>query len=239
MVLYIINVKLACAFFPSAHSYLRQHACFQRYMIKPAHSKKRSTRSCSNNEHPHRSSAIMSIPTAAQGTVRNAAWVALEADNSVKSKDDINGMFVVCLPCTMKLSASGSMMFSVKMRHAFRISAWAEHCNTGGHRLNYSTYISKNTGQSSMTAFFSKKREGEPILPVPSRPACILSCSGVIMKYSSKAVAPLLDNWEKYGVPGANYKLGYCGIDLHPQILASKCEGAKATKGPDVALRPL
>jgi hypothetical protein len=69
-----------------------------------------------------------------------SAWSELDNDKAIKEKDD-EGTFVVCLPCSLKLSSTGSQVCKIKMRHPFKTSTWLAHCQSTRHMMNYQHFI--------------------------------------------------------------------------------------------------
>ena len=199
---------------------------------------------------------VASTASAHQVTVgsQQLEWKELFNDKAVKSKDEDDGAYVVCLPCTIK---KGTADVIVKMRHPFKINAWLTHCKTTSHLMNYRLFIKNDQArQSTLLGYFSTKKRPavDSIQPsardggrpheatnkdnsiLPGQP--VHSCYGVIKDCRSKLMRPLLECWESYGLPGDAYVLGYFGIEQVPQIFAIDCEGApKALKQRDGKLR--
>ena len=193
-------------------------------------------------------------PTAATFPLaKRSDWNELLSDPSVKAKDEQNGTYVVCLPCSLH-AVVAKVDVKVKMRHAFKVGSWKDHCKTSRHILNYRTFISKeHVGQTTLTGFFpSRKRAADCSVPHTSQRGAKFSsasggnssnvvtdvidgdatlpqrhtCYGVMTDCRSKVMKPLLHCWESYGLPGKDYVLGYFGVDRSPQIYAKNCAGA-------------
>jgi hypothetical protein len=83
-----------------------------------------------------------SIPTATTAVI-GSDWTNLSSDKAVKYKDEEGGIFVVCRPCSVILSANaGAKEKRITMRHPFKIGAWLEHCtrsNTWSYTKNLYT----------------------------------------------------------------------------------------------------
>ncbi len=97
----------------------------------------------------------------------------MSPDPAVKTIDQANGCFVICLPCSMKMRANGSYNVTVKMRHPFTVNAWSTHCKTTRHVLSFKMLMLHEPagGQATMTAYFSARKRAATvrIVPVPPR----------------------------------------------------------------------